>query len=157
MKLNIGIPEKNRRKVAELLTIVLADEHTLYMKTRKGHWNVTGRNFTELHRLYERQYKELEIVIDEIAERIGKLGHKTAGTMTEYAKLTTIQEHPGHYPSSDGTLKALLVDHETIIVLLRGDIEECSRESKDAGTADLLTGILKAHETMAWVLRRHLE
>jgi starvation-inducible DNA-binding protein len=155
MKPNIGISEKDLKQIAELLTIVLADEVTLYLKTRKAHWNISGESFMELHKLYEEQYKELEGVVDEVAERIGKLGHKTVGTMTEYAKLTSIKEHPGSYPSSKDTLKELLKDHETIIIQLRGDIEECAVENKDAGTADFLTGLMKTHETIAWVLRRY--
>ena len=80
MKLNIGISEKNLKNSSSLLTTVLATEMTLYIKTRKAHWNVTGESFMELHKLFENQYKQLEESIDEIAERIGKLGQKTIGT-----------------------------------------------------------------------------
>ena len=85
MKPNIGISEKNLKNSSELLSIVLADEMALYIKTRKAHWNVTGESFMELHKLFENQYKQLEESIDEIAERIGKLGGKTIGTMQEYS------------------------------------------------------------------------
>ena len=53
-------------------------------------------------------------------------------------------------------LKELLQDHETISIQLRKDIEECVEKTKDAGTADFLTGLLEQHETMAWILRRYL-
>lgn len=155
MKPNIGISEKNLKHSAELLTIVLADEMTLYMKTRKAHWNVTGESFMELHKLYEDHYKQLEEMIDEIAERVGKLGHKAVGTMTEYLKLSSIKEHPGSYPSTKDTLKELLKDHETVIMQLRDDIDDCGDKGKDAGTADFLTGLMETHETIAWILRRY--
>ncbi len=122
MKPNIGISEKNLKNGAELLSIVLADEMTLYIKTRKAHWNVTGDSFMELHKLFENQYKQLEESIDEVAERIGKLGGKTIGTMQEYSKLSSIKESPGKYSSSKDTLKELLADHETVIIQLRRDI-----------------------------------
>lgn len=156
MKPNIGIAEKNLKNSTALLSIVLADEMTLYVKTRKAHWNVMGESFMELHKLYEGQYKQLEESIDEIAERIGKLGQKTIGTMHEFSKLTSIKEHPGKYLTSKDILKELLKDHETIIVLLRKDIEDCVGKCKDAGTADFLTGLMEQHETMAWILRRYL-
>jgi len=156
MKPNIGISEKNLEISATLLGTVLASEMTLYIKTRKAHWNVSGESFMELHKLFESHYKQLEESIDEVAERIGKLGEKTIGTMSEYSKLSVIRENPGKYPSSKDWLKELLADHETIIVQLRNDVDECVKKSKDAGTADFLTGLMEQHETMAWILRRYL-
>ena len=156
MKPNIGITDKNLKNSIALLTNVLADEMTIYVKTRKSHWNVTGESFMELHKLYEEQYDLLELSIDETAERIGKLGGKTIGTMTEFLKLSTIQENPGKYLSSRDTLQELLNDHETIIIQLRKDIDDCTNKYKDAGTADFLTSLMEQHETIAWILRRYL-
>ncbi len=67
MKPQIGISEKNLEHVIELLSSGLSNEMTLYIKTRKAHWNVTGESFMELHKLFENQYKQLEESIDEIA------------------------------------------------------------------------------------------
>ena len=156
MKPNIGITEKNLKHSSELLSIVLADEMTLYIKTRKSHWNVTGESFMELHKLFENQYKQLEESIDEIAERIGKLGHKTIGTKNEFEKLASIKESPGKYSSSKEMLRELLKDHETVIIQLRKGIEDCIEKNKDAGTADFFTGLMEQHETTAWILRRYL-
>lgn len=58
----------------------------------------------ELHKLFETQYTQLEVSIDVIAERIGKLGHKTIGTMQEFSKLSSIKESPGKYASSKDLL-----------------------------------------------------
>lgn len=157
MQPNIGIPENKLKSVTSILSLVLSNEMTLYVKTRKAHWNVAGESFMELHRLFESHYNQLEESIDEIAERIGKLGEKTIGTMTEFAKLASIKEKPGIYSSSKDTLNELLHDHETITIELRKDIEDCEEKHKDAGTTDFLTGLLKQHETIAWVLRRYLD
>lgn len=156
MKPNIGISEKNLKSSVALLSTALAGAMTLYIKTRKFHWNVSGESFMELHKLFESQYKQLEESIDEIAERIGKLGHKTIGTMSEYVKISSVKESPGKYPSSKEMLKELLKDHEMIIIQLRKDIDECTDKIKDAGTADFFTGLLEEHETTAWILRRYL-
>lgn len=156
MKINIGISEKNLKNSANLLSGVLANEITLYTKTRKFHWNVAGESFMELHKLFEAQYSQLEESIDEIAERIGKLGHKTIGTMQEFSKLSSIKESPGKYPSSKDMLVELLNDHELVIVMLRKAIDEAGEKNKDAGTADFFTGLMEQHETIAWTLRRYL-
>jgi starvation-inducible DNA-binding protein len=157
MNPNIGISEKNLKHVTDLLATVLADEMVLYTKTRKSHWNVSGESFMELHKLFEGQYKQLEESIDEVAERIGKLGEKAIGTMQEFMKLSSLKEHPGKYGSSKDMIKELLHDHETVIVELRKGIEACTEKNQDAGTADFLTDLLKQHETTAWILRRYLK
>ncbi len=152
----IGITEDHLHEANKLLSIVLSDEMTLYVKTRKFHWNVAGESFMELHKLFEKQYTELEEIIDNVAERIGKLGGKTIGTMNEFTLLSRIVEYPNHYPVRKIMLAELLSDHETIIAELRKDIDISTDENHDAGTADLLTGILQQHETIAWTLRRYL-
>jgi starvation-inducible DNA-binding protein len=155
MKPNIGISENHLKNIVDLLTKSLADEVTLYTKIRKFHWNVAGESFMELHKLFQAQYTELEETIDEIAERINKLGGKTIGTMQEFLEITAIKETPSTYPNQKEMMKELLADHETIIKELRKNINE-STDNKDAGTADFFTGLIQQHETMAWVLRRYL-
>lgn len=156
MKPEIGITEKNLQNSISLLSVVLSDEMTLYIKIRKFHWNVSGGSFMELHKLFQAQYAELEEAIDEVAERIGKLGGKAIGTMKEFSELTKLKESPDKYPSQKEMLNELLSDHETVIVELRKDIDVCADVNKDMGTADFLTGLMQKHETMAWVLRRYL-
>lgn len=156
MKPNIGIQKKDLTAVTELLSVVLADQVTLYTKTRKFHWNVSGESFMELHKLFQNQYTQLEESIDSTAERISKLGGKTIGTMQEFSKLTSIKEHPNKYPSSKEMLLELLEDHETIIINLRKCIDQCSNKYNDVGSADYLTGLIGEHETIAWTLRRYL-
>lgn len=156
MKPEIGISEKNLDKSARVLSTILSDEMTLYVKTRKFHWNVSGESFMELHKLFQSQYTELEEVIDLIAERINKLGSKTIGTMKEFGDMTRLKESPDTYPSRNEMMQELLNDHELVIVELRKDIETFTGRNKDAGTTDFLTGIMQQHETTAWILRRYL-
>jgi starvation-inducible DNA-binding protein len=156
MNPKIGITDKHLHKSIILLSTILSDEMTLYIKTRKFHWNVCGESFMELHKLFQGQYTGLEETIDQIAERINKLGGKTIGTMQEFLSLTRLKESPEKYPSQKEMMKELLNDHESVIVELRKDIDKCANQNKDAGTTDFLTGILEEHETTAWILRRYL-
>ena len=156
MKPQIGISDKKLKSTSSILATILSNEMTLYVKTRKAHWNVTGESFMELHKLFEDHYKQLEEAIDEVAERIGKLGHKTIGTMNEFSNLATIKEHPGKYASTKEMINELLNDHEEVIVELRKNVDDCADKYNDAGTADFLTGLMELHETIAWILRRYL-
>ena len=157
MQPNIGLSSKNLKSITDLLSKVLADAILLYTKTRKFHWNVSGNSFMELHKLFEKQYNILEESIDEIAERINKLGAKTPGTMQEFLAMASLKESPGKYPAQKEMLRELLKDHEAVIIQLRKNIDECDEKYGDIGTADFLTDLMKEHETIAWTLRRYLQ
>lgn len=156
MKPNIGISDKNLQSISTLLSSVLSDAVLIYTKTRKFHWNVKGESFMEIHKLFESQYTQLEEAIDEIAERISKLGSPVIGTMKEFLSLTGIKEAVGKYPARMDMVKELLNDHETVIKAIRKGIEDCDKKYSDAGTADFLTGLMEQHETIAWTLRRYM-
>ena len=156
MKPNIGLTAPNLKKVTDILSAVLADGMVIYLKTRKFHWNVSGESFMEYHKLFEMHYTKLEEAIDEVAERISKLGSMAIGTTKEFSSMSQIQESPGKNPSSIEMVKELLKDHETVIQTLRQKVDECAEKIKDAGTADFLTNLMEEHETLAWTLRRYL-
>jgi len=156
MKPNIGITDKNLKSITDMLNAVLADAMLLYTKTRKFHWNVNGQSFMELHKLFETQYKLLEEAIDEIAERISKLGAPAIGTFKEFLQLASLKETPGKNPSQTDMLRELLHDHEAVIKALRKNVDDCEDKYKDKGTSDFLNNIMQGHETIAWTLRRYL-
>jgi starvation-inducible DNA-binding protein len=155
MKVNIGISEKNRQAVAIALNQLLADEHVLYNKTRNYHWSIEGPSFMEFHKLYESQYKLLAESIDQIAERIRTIGHFAEGRLKEIVKLATLDEPEA--PTGQGEqIKNLETDHETMIMKLRKLIKDFDEKYKDIGSSDFVTGLLKDHEKMAWMLRSYL-
>jgi starvation-inducible DNA-binding protein len=157
MQLNIGLSDEKRQGVVQLLTILLTDEYVLYTKTRNYHWNVVGPQFHDLHKFFEEQYKTLNKVVDDMAERIRVLGKPTIGTLAEFAQHTRLKEHPGHYPAAHEMLANLATDHETLIRQLRSDAATCADEYQDQGTHDFLIGIMLHHEKMAWMLRGFLD
>ncbi len=53
--INIGIAEKDRKKIANGLARMQADTYTLYLKTHNFHWNVTGPMFQTLHLMFMTQ------------------------------------------------------------------------------------------------------
>ncbi|MBC8076783.1 MAG: DNA starvation/stationary phase protection protein [Chloroflexales bacterium] len=147
---------REQHAVVEILNRVLSDNEVLYNKTRKYHWNVTGRMFHSIHELLEEQYTALAKAGDEIAERSRSLGAPSIGTLKEFLECTTLQEDAGQYPHADQMLANLVTDHESVIRALRQDIDKCE-EYNDAGTADFLTQQMEDHEKMAWMLRAFLE
>lgn len=150
---NIGISESNKQAVADELNKLLADEFLLYTKTRKFHWNVEGAQFHDLHLFFEKQYTQLAAIMDEVAERIRKIGHYALGSMKHFLQESSLLENEDNETSSGSMLQQLLDDHETIIRRLRSDIDKFQDKYKDAGSADFITGLIEQHETMAWMLR----
>ena len=153
---SIGLSPKDREGVSRLLNVLLADEYILYTKTRKFHWNVTGSDFSELHKFFEGQYESVDNIIDDVAERARSLGATADGTLKEFITNSRLKEQPGRIPDAASMIANLLADHEAIIRDLRGDLETAQSKYHDAGTADFLTGIMEQHEKMAWMLRAHL-
>lgn len=153
---NIGLSPDTRQKIISVLSNVLADQYVLYTKTRNYHWNVTGEDFAQYHKLFEEQYSAIDEDIDEVAERIRALGGKTIATLTEFLKSARLKEHPGEFPSAKTMIGNLLTDHETVIRNLRNDIEICD-DVDDVGTEDFLTQLMEKHEKTAWMLRATIE
>ena len=80
MSIDIGISDADRKELAAGLSKVLADSYTLYLKTHNYHWNVVGPMFNTLHLMFEEQYNELALAVDQIAERIRALGEPAPAT-----------------------------------------------------------------------------
>jgi len=156
MKANIGISEENRSAVAGQLSKLLADEFVLYTKTKNAHWNIEGPDFHTIHLFFAIQYQQLDEVMDSVAERIRQIGHYAPATLAQLLKLTHLTEVSRNINDSNGFLKELLENHESIIEFIRGNISPFASKYQDAGTSDFMTGLLKAHEEMAWMLRAHL-
>ncbi|MBK7497839.1 MAG: DNA starvation/stationary phase protection protein [Ignavibacteriales bacterium] len=156
MKPNIEISEINLKASALLLNTLLADEYLLYTKTRSAHWNVQGQNFIEMHNFFETQYDSLEVIIDNVAERVRALGHFALGSLKDFIDITRLIEHNNDFTDNKNILQTLLEDHESIVRFLRKDISLSDEKHRDLGTASFMTGLLEQHEKMSWMLRSHL-
>ncbi|MBB4804596.1 starvation-inducible DNA-binding protein [Flavobacterium nitrogenifigens] len=157
MKTNIGIKQDNISKVVDVLIKVLADEFVLYTKTKRAHWNVEGPDFYNKHLFFEQQYDAIDEIVDTVAERIRSLGHYTPATLKDFLALTHLTEELQEKNDANGFIKELLLDHESIIIYLRENINSIANELQDAGTSDFITGLVENHEKMAWMLRAHLK
>lgn len=150
-KIDIGIAESERKKIAEGLSKLLADTYTLYLKTQNFHWNVTGPMFQPLHGMFEEQYINLAEAVDLIAERIRALGFFAPATYKEFSKLTSIDEQTGDI-SADNMIKALILGQEAVDKTARALLPILDKVN-DQVTIDLLTQRMQYHEKTAWMLR----
>lgn len=87
MNPHIGLSDDQRCGIAGILNPLLADEYVLYTKTRNYHWNVVGPQFNDLHRFFEEQYNALNLIVDDVAERLRTVGSPAVGSLAEYLQI----------------------------------------------------------------------
>jgi starvation-inducible DNA-binding protein len=146
---------KSASATVAALNQLLADSYTLYLKTHNYHWNVTGPMFTTLHTLFETQYTELALAVDQIAERIRALGSFAPGSYSEFAKLSAVKEAKGH-PKALQMIKDLVADQKKVTASAQA-VFDAADGANDQASADLATQRMNIHEKNSWMLQSHLE
>jgi starvation-inducible DNA-binding protein len=142
-------------KTTDALGHLLADSYLLYLKTHNFHWNVTGPMFTTLHTLFETQYTELALAVDEIAERIRALGAIAPGSFSAFIKLAKVQEAES-VPKATEMIR-VLADDQAKVTAAAKKVVELAEAGGDDATADLGIKRIQVHEKNAWMLESHLE
>ncbi len=155
MRMNTGINNLDRKIMVNGLNKFLAQSYTLYLKSQKFHWNVTGQLFQSLHTMFEAQYLELAIAIDLIAERIRALGFPTPATFSEFLELSSIKEETG-VPTAEEMITLLMEGHEELSTTAH-NLYKIADEVNDQTSAELLAERMRLHEKTAWMLRSMLE
>ncbi|NQV97007.1 MAG: DNA starvation/stationary phase protection protein [Acidimicrobiaceae bacterium] len=148
---NLGIAEVDRLKIADGLSHLLADTYSLYLKTHRYHWNVTGPMFQTLHLMFETQYNELALAVDLIAERIRALDVFAPGSYSDFAKLSSVPDDSDNPPATEMIRR--LVDGQETVVRTARSLFSVVNGAHDEATADLLTQRMQVHEKTAWMLR----
>ena len=159
----LGISEDKRHQLVELLNRTLAATSDLYSQTKQAHWNVKGKDFYQLHLLYDELAERLEEPLDLVAERIVLLGGYAYGTVRMAAQNSLISPFPGtdaegdddamNDPSFLTTLAdrwAQYADH------IRAS-NEASDEIGDPGTTDLYDQITHIADRGTWFIEAHLQ
>ncbi|MDE3022199.1 MAG: DNA starvation/stationary phase protection protein [Pseudomonadota bacterium] len=151
MEINIGIKEADRKEIANGLGKLLATTYSLYLTTHAFHWNVQGPMFNTLHLMFETQYTELALAVDQIAERIRSLGFPAPGTYSEFGSLSEFKEVRG-VPKAENMIRILVEGQEAVVRVSR-ELFPLVDKVGDEPTADILTQRMQIHEKTAWMLR----
>jgi len=147
----IGLEQKDRKRLAELLEHALADTYVLYTKVQGVHWNISGPSFYSIHKMTEEQYENLAISIDELAERIRAIGYLAPSRLKQFLEMSSIEEAGRDLKPADMP-EVLARDHQAVAKSLREAVKEAD-EVEDVFTADMLTARIGHHEKFAWMLR----
>lgn len=146
----LNLDTAKTEKTVEQLNILLADYHLYYQKLRNFHWNVEGINFFDLHEKFEEMYDDAKVKIDEIAERILTLRNTPVSNLSEYLKITNVEESSSNLDDMK-MVDVLLNDHGTIISQMR-KVADTADAANDEGTIDLIGAYIRELEKTSWML-----
>ncbi len=149
-----SLSAKTRTQVAAILNQSLADLSDLYSQTKQAHWNVKGRLFYSLHKLFDDLAGTVEEHLDDIAERVTAIGGVAQGTIRQAAASSRLPEFPGEQKEELAFVHALRDRYALAANETRKAIDETARLG-DADAADLLTGISRDLDKALWMLEAH--
>ncbi len=153
---HIGVAEKERQPLIELLNARLADTADLYSQIKQAHWNVKGPDFYQLHLLFDQLAGELFPFIDLIAERATALGGVAKGTARMAAANSILPEYPVDATDGQTHLKALIDRYALFTAAIRTAID-IADEHNDKTTADVFTEISRTADKQLWFLEAHVQ
>jgi starvation-inducible DNA-binding protein len=150
MKTNrIGIEKKAADQMIEKLNILLAHAQLFYMNTKGLHWNIKGEKFFELHVKFEELYTDLNLKVDEIAERILTLEGVPLHSFTDYLKKSKIKEVTNVTEASKAT--EVVMESLSALVKIEREILTISDKANDEGTSALMSDYIRQQEKLIWM------
>ena len=151
---DLKLDSKDLSEIVEQLNIILANYHIFYMNVRGYHWNVKGSDFFTLHVKFEELYTQLQLQIDEIAERILTLRGTPMHAYSDFSQVATIEEDKN--VSEGRACVQGILNGLTLMIGKQREIVELAEQAEDQGTADLLTGYVQAQEKLVWMYNAYL-
>ena len=148
------LPATTRAEVVALLNQRLADCVDLQTMCKQAHWNVKGRQFIALHKLFDEVNEAVEEYVDLIAERIVQLGGVAEGTARIVAQRSTLLDYPLTLTTGMEHVAALSDVLAQFGRAARIGIAEMD-ELEDAVTTDLLTEVSRGVDKWLWFVEAH--
>ncbi len=146
----IGLDKDKAAGLAEKLNDLLANFSIFYMNVRGFHWNIRGDKFFELHLKFEEIYNDLQIKIDEIAERILTLGHMPTHAYRLYAIQSELKEIIEVSDGREGVKH--LLDGLRVLITKEREILQLAGEMNDEGSNALMSDYIREQEKIVWML-----
>jgi starvation-inducible DNA-binding protein len=149
-----SLPAKTRGRVVELLNLQLATLLDLHSQCHQAHWNVRGRAFFALHKLFDEVADLLVPHLDVTAERITALGGDARGTVRMVSAATPLPDYPARLENDIEHVAALLERFALAAAAAREAVDRLA-ELGDTGSADLLTAVSRGLDKGLWLLEAH--
>ena len=138
-------------KISAAVNPLIADAFALYLKTKNFHWHISGRHFRDYHLMLDEQGEAIFGQIDDLAERIRKIGGTTMRSIGQVAKQMTIEDNDESYVPPREMLRELMEDNKHMAAAMRKAHKLCD-DHEDSGSAGLLETFIDETERRTWFL-----
>jgi starvation-inducible DNA-binding protein len=145
------LSDKSVDAMARALNEVLADSLVLYFKTKNFHWHVSGPHFRDYHLMFDEQAEQIFATVDEIAERVRKIGRTTLRSMGQALKLAGLVENTADFMPPGEMIAELIADHKKVVAKMR-KAHKLAEDIEDAATAGELETFIDGAERRLWFL-----
>lgn len=146
-----NLSDSGAHKVSTALAGLTADAFALYVKTKNFHWHVSGREFRDLHLLFDEQAGQIFDMIDVLAERARKIGGTTIRSIGHIGELKRIKDDNDAFVDPKDMLKRLADDNLEFELLLR-EAHEVSDKANDKATTSILEVFMDETQRRIWFL-----
>ncbi|HKH82917.1 MAG TPA: DNA starvation/stationary phase protection protein Dps [Gemmatimonadales bacterium] len=150
------LPEATRSQIVDLLNQRLADCIDLQTQCKQAHWNVKGRSFIGLHKLFDEINNDVEEYVDLLAERVVQLGGVAQGTARSVAERSTLSDYPAYLTTSEAHVDALSTALAQFGAEARKAIGQLDK-LEDDDSADILTEVSRGIDKWLWFVEAHLQ
>ena len=151
----IGLDTNKSAELINGLNELLSNYQLYYMNVRGFHWNIKGDKFFELHVKFEELYNDLEMKIDEVAERILMLGGTPLHTFGDYSEVSTIAPAK-NISEAKAAVQSILDGFQTLLLKQRA-LLELSGSTEDEGTNSLMSDYIREQEKLVWMYSAFLK
>lgn len=141
---------KTNQTYINRLNDLLSTYQVHYQNLRSLHWNIQGAKFFELHAKYEQLYNRVQVIIDDLAERILTLGSIPLSNLKDYIKNSVIKENELIQDGERGINYILSAQKELLIV--ERELFKLSEDLEDEGTNAFLSDLIREKEKLNWML-----
>ncbi len=152
----VELPPEQKAELVALLNQQLANLMDLYSQTKHSHWNVKGPNFYGTHKMFDALAETVEAHVDKVAERLTALGGVAHGSVRMAASGTELAEFPLDLSQTLDVIGFMAKQYSQAGNSARTAIDEAD-ELEDAGTADMLTDVVRELDEALYFLDAHLQ
>lgn len=145
------LDEAGRAKLCDSLNLLVSDLFALYVKTKNYHWHMSGRHFRDYHLMLDKQAEQIFAIIDDVAERVRKLGFPTIHSIGEIGRKQRVKDNDDIYENPLDMLIDLQNENRNLVHNMR-ETHKIADDIEDVATASLLEVYIDEGERRAWFL-----
>lgn len=153
----IDLPENARTKSIEILNQLIASCLDLYTQTKQAHWNVKGKDFYQLHLLFDDVASVLFEPVDLLAERVTALGGIAKGTVSDAFENSSIPRYPDTAGMTEVEHLNAIADRLAIFAKQLRHAMDQTDSWNDQDSNDICTQVSRNVDQKLWFIEAHIQ